>query len=232
MSLLDDLKQQAESLALRERAVQDNRSAKLQAAHSRLSAALQYWVEFFKTLNVVKPPVLRNYYLEGSNQLAGLVQCDYNVNGRRLTVDHRDYIDAIVLRFRCAAPGKIIIEKESQALVTRLQEHLWRHGLKFDLKETRGNGAYVERGTFSIQNEVVVTMTIAAEMDDAQIKLTVRNLPRLGEDTYVYDNDEFGPELFEEIGKAVLGQANQLRTLGRRQAQDFSSLAGAGAPSR
>ena len=137
MGLLDDLKRQAEAVALREKSVQDTRTAKLQAVHAHLSSALQYWVEFFKTLNVLKPNVARNYFLEGSTQLAGLVQCDYNVNGRRLTEEHRDYIDAIVLRFRCAAPGTIVVEKESQAIVTRLQEHLWRHGLKFDLKERR-----------------------------------------------------------------------------------------------
>ena len=105
-----------------------------------------------------------------------------------------------------------------------MQEHLWRHGLKFDLREIRGHGAYVERGIFTIQNEVVVTITIAADIDEDEIRLTVRNLERLGEYTYVYDYDEFTPELHEELGKALLSQPNRLRAFGRRQSEGVEKL--------
>ena len=58
------------------------------------------------------------------------------------------------------------------------------------------------------------------------ITLTVRNLERLGEYSYVYDFDEFGTEMLEEIGKAILAQPHKLRTLGRRQAQGPGAWSG------
>src|SRR5438105_11901417 len=93
MGLLDDLKQQADSVLLRQRTTEVDRLRKLQQSHEHIKSALQYWLDFFKALNVLKPPVRRNYYIEGTTQLEGLVQSDYNVNSRRISVDHHDYID-------------------------------------------------------------------------------------------------------------------------------------------
>jgi len=226
MGLLDDLKHQADSVLVQKRASEEDRTKKLQASHARMKAGLQYWVDFFKALNVVKPEIVRNYYIEGSTQLANLVQCDYNVNSRRVSVEHHDYIDSIELRFRCVSSEGVTIEKESDILVNRLREHLWTHGLKFEVREIRKEGSYVERGIFTIAGEVVVRLTFAAHVEDSRISLTVRNFERLGEYTYLYDAEEVGPELLEEIGKAILAQPNRLRTIGRRQSEGLSSWRG------
>jgi hypothetical protein len=226
MSLLDDLKRQADSVLVKQRTTEENRDEKLKASHARMKSALQYWVEFFKALNIVTPDVRRNFYVDGTAQLVNLLQGDYDVNSRRLTVAHIDYIDSIELRFRCVSDEKLTVEKDSNALVKQFQEHLWLHGLKFELREIRKEGAYVERGIFTLFAEVTVRLTFAADTENSQVRLTVRNLERLGEYTYVYDEDEFGAELLEEIGKAILDQPNRLRTMGRRQAAAAASWGG------
>jgi hypothetical protein len=92
MSLIDDLKQQANSLRQKHQVTQEELNQNLLIAHGKLKDALHYWVELFGSLNVTKPVIVRYYYLEGgTTRLENLVQCDYNVNGRRLTVDHKDY---------------------------------------------------------------------------------------------------------------------------------------------
>ena len=226
MGLLDELKQQAESLLVKQRTSEENQNEKLQASHARMKTALQYWVDFFKALNVVNPVIPRNYYIEGSAQLENLVQCDYDVNSRRITVQHQDYIDSIELRFRCASDTPITVEKESEVLVKRLREHLWQYGLKFDLREIRKEGAYVERGIFTIHGDVTVRLTLTADLENAQIKLHVRNLERLSEYSCVYDDDEFGIEILEEIGKAIIAKPHKLRTMGRRQAERSAAWGG------
>src|SRR5215213_579835 len=208
MGLLDELKQQAESVLVKQRTTEENESQKLQASHTRMKSALQYWVDFFKALNVVHPVIFRNYYIEGSTQLNNLVQCDYDVNSRRMTVGHQDYINSIELRFRCASDTPVTVEKQSDVMVKRLREQLWQHGLKFELREIRREGAYIERGVFTIDADVTVRLTMTADLAASHIKLSVRNLERLYEYSYVYDDDEFGPEVMEEIGKAILGQPN------------------------
>lgn len=226
MGLLDDLKQQADSILLRERSAEEDRVSRVKQAHERMHEALQYWIELFKALNVLKPQVVRNYFVEGSTTLYDLAQCDYNVNSRRITVDHHDYIDSIELRFRCVSNEKVTIEKESDRLVTRLREHLWQHGLKFELREVRREGAYVERGVFTVLGEVTPRLTFGTDVAAGRVNLTLRNLERLGEYTYSYDFDEFGRELFEEIGKAILAQPNRLRRMGRHQAEATGGWSG------
>ncbi|MDB5812600.1 MAG: hypothetical protein JWN94_4722 [Betaproteobacteria bacterium] len=218
MGLLDDLKQQADSLRQKQQVTQAELNENLRAAHARLKDGLHYLVDLFNSLNIIKPVVPRYYYLEGGvTKLENLLQCDYNCNGRRLTVDHHDFIEAIVLRFRCVGDGQITIEKQSEPMVQRLRDHLWTHALKFDVNEVKNERGYVERGIFTVKCEVPVTVTIGSDLENAQIKITLKNLEKLGEYVYVYDFDEFGKEVLEELGKVIIAKPNTFRTTGRRQ---------------
>ena len=218
MGLLDDLKRQAESLRQKQLVTQEELNQNLLLAHVKLKDALHYWVELFNSLNVIKPVIPRCYYLEGGGtKLENLMQCDYNVNGRRLTVDHKDYIEAVILRFRCVSDQKLTIEKQSDPMVQRLREHLWMNNLKFDVREFRNERGYVERGIFSIIPEVPVVITISADLENAQLKITAKNLEKFGEYAYTYDFAEFGREILEELGKAIVAKPNSFRTMGRHQ---------------
>ena len=219
MGLLDDLKQQADSLRQKQQVTQEELNQNLLLAHAKLNDALRYWIELFNSLNVIKPVIPRYYYIEGgASKLENMMQCDYNVNGRRLTLDHKDYIEAIVLRFRCITGEKLIIEKQTDPLVTRMREHLWMNNLKFDLKEIRNERGYVERGIFTVMPEVPVVITISADLETAQIKITAKNLEKFGEYTNTYEFDEFNKEILEELGKVIIAKPNTFRSLGKHQA--------------
>jgi len=218
MGLLDDLKQQADTLRQKEQVSQEEIIQNLLLAHAKLKDALHYWVELFNSLNVIKPQISRVYYLEGgATRMDNLRQSDYNVNGRRLTLDHKDYIEAIVLRFRCATEQKLTVEKQTDPVVTRMREHLWTNNIKFDLKEIRNDRGYVERGIFTIPCEVPVMVTMVGDLENGRIKIVAKNLEKFGEYTNVYDFDEFGKEILEELGKVIIAKPNNFRTLGRHQ---------------
>lgn len=218
MGLLEELQWQSESIIAEERAARDGLAARCAAAHGVLEGALRYWEQFCAALNVVKPPVFRNYHIEGTTQLADLHQSEYHAKDYRHTVDERDYIESVALSFRCTSNYGVTIEKKTAPVVDRLREHLWFHGLKFDLQEMRRDGAYIERGIFSVKPEVYVHVLMAADIERSQIRMTVRNLERLGAYTSFYDHDEVGIGLFEELGKALLGRPHKLRATGRQQA--------------
>ncbi len=160
MGLLDDLKQQAdlkqqdESCCARSRRptkVEPNKNLLL--ADAKLKHGLPYWTDIFNSLNIIKPVVPRYYYIEGgAAKLENLLQCDYSCNGRRRTVEGQDYVEAIVLRFRCIADGKITIEKQSDRAIKRLHDHLFSSGLKFEVKEIRNDRGY--RGARHIHGEL------------------------------------------------------------------------------
>jgi len=218
MSLLDELKQQAEALRLEQQVSQDERSQHLVLTHAMLKDALNYWVEVFNSLNVIRPVIPRGYYLDsGAARFDNLMQCDYNVNARNLTRDQRDYLEAIALRFRCVGDRKVTIVKHSDQLVQQIREHLWMNNLKFDLREIRNERGYVEGGVFTVNCEVPVMITITADLEDSRIKIVTANFETLGEYEYLYDYDEFGNQILEELAKAILGKPNAFRVLGRHQ---------------
>ena len=222
MGLLDELKQQA-VIALKEQqekeqVTQMGRDQKLQLAHAKLKDALHYWVELFDSLNVIKPKIPRHYYLEsGTIKLENLMQCDYNVNERRLTLNHVEFIEAIVLHYRCVADGKLTIEKHMDPVVRRMREHLVTNNLKFDLKEFSNDYGYIERGVFTVTREVPVTINIVADMANMQVKISTKNLEKFGDYTYIFDFDEFGKELSEELAKVIMAKPSMFRTMGRHQ---------------
>ena len=218
MGLLDDLKQQADSLREKQHVTQAELNQNLLLAHTKLRDALRYWRDMFDSLNIIKPVVPRYYYLEGGvTRLEDLLQCDYNVNSHLLTVDHHDYIEAIELRFRCAAEGSLTLEKQSAPLVQRLREHLWANNLKFEVKEVRNEREYVERGIFTVKREVAVMINIAGDLENARIRIVARNLEKFGEYVYLFDFDEFGTAVMEELGKVIIARPNTFRTIGRHQ---------------
>lgn len=221
MGLLDELKQQAESLRQKQQVkrqlTQEEADQNLQFMHARFKDALHYWKELFDSLNVVKPVITRYYYLEGATKLENLLQCDYKADDRHLTVDQKDYTNTIVLRYHCVADRKITIEKQMAPVVQRTRDYLWMHNLIFDLKETHNERGYVERGVFTVSCQVPVLITIAAEIENLRVKITAKNLEKLGESVYVYDFDEFGKELQEELAKVILDKPNTFRAMGKHQ---------------
>lgn len=218
MGLLDELKQQADALRLKQQASQEERSQSVLRAHAKLKDALHYWVELFNSLNILKPAIARSYYLDsGAAGFDNLMQSDYNVNGHHVTRDHRDYIDAVALRFRCIAERKVTIEKQGDRLVQQTREHLWTNNLRFEVKEIRNERGYLERGLFTLNCEVPVMINIAADLENSHIKIITANFETLGKYEYYYDYDEFGNQIMEEIAKAIIGKPNAFRTLGRHQ---------------
>ena len=218
MSLLDDLKKQADSLRQQQEVSEEQVNQNLLAVNAKLKEALAYWVEMFNSLNVIKPVIARTYFLDSGNvKLEALNQIDYNVNGRRKTIDHHDFIEGVVLRLRCFADQKVAVTKESDAHVERMREHLWSHNVKFDVKEIKNERGYVERGHFTILCDVPVMVTLFGDFERGHIRIHTKNLEKFGEFHYVYDIAEFGREIGEELGKMILGQPNNLRALGHHQ---------------
>ncbi len=222
MGLLDELKQQAD-LALKqkrekEQVTQLGRNQTLQLAHAKLKDALLYWVALFDSLNVIKPEVRHNYYLDGGTiKLENLLQCDYTVNGRRQTVNHVEYIEAVSLQYNCISDRKVTLEKQMDPVVRRTREHLVANNVKFDLKEFSNDYGYIERGIFTVNCDVSVAINIAADLPNLQITISTKNLEKFGEYRYIYDFDEFGQELLEELAKVIVARPNMFRTLGRHQ---------------
>ena len=230
MSLLDDLKNQAEVLRKRQQSGSTLHDHFFREIHERLTVIHQQINDLANSLNTIRPEVIRYYYVEPSSVLEGLRQGDYAVSVKRKSIDHADYIEEVILRTRCTGPDKLVLEKEADALVTRMRDFLWSNSLKFDLRENRTERGYVERGLFTIEPDVPISITVSGLPDRGHILIVTRNLEKLGEVAYTYEMDEVDAPLIEELTKLLLGKPNRFRSMGRHQQPVRTAARGRWAP--
>jgi hypothetical protein len=217
MSLLDDLKNQAEVLRKRQQSGSALHDHYFREIHERLKVIYAQLTELATSLNTLRPEVIRYYYVEPSNVLEDLRQGDYAVFAKRKSIDHADFFEEVILRTRCVGTGKLKFEKDSDTLVTRMREFLWGNSLKFDLSETRSERGYVQTGIFVVEPEVPISITISGLADRGHLLIVTRNLEKLGEVSYTYELDEIDSALIEELVKLLIGKPNRFRSMGKHQ---------------
>ena len=217
MGILDDLKQQAESLKQQQESGRAARIQNLQAIQPGLWEASRYLGDLANALNVIKPQVYRSFYVDMANKLDQLAQCDYMVRDKRRTLDNKDYLEEVVFGFRSVGNQNLTIEKDSPEGVKRLRDYLWAYNFRFECREFKTAQGLVERGTFTVFAELPATATFAGDWDSGKIKLTLKNIDKTGDVDYLYDASETNLTLLDELAKFLLGKPNNLRHLGSHQ---------------
>jgi hypothetical protein len=82
MSLLDDLKNQAEVLRKRQQSGSALHDHYFREIHERLKAIYQHLNELANSLNTIRPEVIRYFYIEPSSVLEDLRQADYSISAK------------------------------------------------------------------------------------------------------------------------------------------------------
>jgi len=217
MGLLDDLKKQAESRqqlppshdeALRQHGYFD-------PVQNALTEVSRYVGELANSLNVVKPNVQRQFYIEGSTRLSGLQQRDYTVRDRRKTFENRDYLTEVSLLFTCQGSENLTFEKDTPRAIENMKEFFWGYSLPFECREIRNERAKVEKAVFTLIARVPASVVLSGNWDTGAFKLTLRNVEVLGNVEHSFKASDITHELLEEIGKLVLAQPNRLRDFGK-----------------
>lgn len=215
--MLDDLKKQAEARKLEEQSKQVEKNRSLQVVDAVLREIYRYTTELANSLNIVKPEVTRSLFVEGNVKLDNLRQSNYRVRERRKTLEQRDYLEEVSLRLSWIGREALVVERDSPTLIQRLRDRLGEYALRFECKETRNERGVVDRAVFTIDPEVLGAATFAGNWDTGKIRLTLKNIEALGVLDFQYDASEIDQGLLEELTKLVLGQASNLRNLGKHQ---------------
>lgn len=217
MGLLDDLKQQAESRKVEDQTNEAQRARNLLEVDTALRGVFQYFTEFSNSLNVLKPDVTRNFYIEGTTKFDNLRQGDYRVRERRKSVDHKDYFEEVTLRFSWTGAQALVVEKDTPALIQRLRDNLAAYNLRYECREVKNERGAVQRAIFTIEPEVIASTAFAGNWDTGKVRLSLKNVEMLGSIDLQYDTGELDGALFEELAKLLLGKPNTLRNLGKFQ---------------
>ena len=221
MSFLDELKQEAEakkqndleSTQTRMR-MEDLRMAMIEG---KVREMYQYLNDLAKQLNDLKLPLYRSYYIEGIGQDIKLLQGDYRVAIKNITIDHKDHLKDVLFGFKCSADKTYTIEKDTPVTIERQKDYLWRSGIKFEYVEFKNERGYVFRGVFTVPAIVPVSFLISGDFETAKIIITSKNFNMLVASEYVYDPAEINGAFMDEFAKFLIDKPNTFAKFGTRR---------------
>lgn len=228
MSFLEDLRRKAEASkvqsALEEQAEINALSQNFLLVQGKLREAAAYLTQLAEHLNVLQHKINRNYFVDGYGLLQNLSQREYAVSMEKITIDQKDFINLINLRFKCATPEPLAVEKVGVPLISSYKDYLWKNNLKYECTEYRDAKGQIARAMFSLAGEIQVHVTLSASFEDAVLTLTVRNFNGFTAEKFVYGVNELNVKLLDEFAKYLVEQPNELRYLGVEQQRKLAAL--------
>lgn len=228
MSFLEDLRRKADASktqsALEEQAEITALSQNFLLVQRKFKEIAGYFTQLAEHLNILQHKINRNYYIDGYGLVQDLTQRDYVVSIEKITIDQKDFINVINLRFKCVTPAPLIMEKVGAPLIKGHKDYLWKNNLKYQCTEYRDAQGQIARAQFSLEGEIPVHFALSASFEDAELTLTIRNFNGFTAEKFVYNVNELSVELLDELAKYIIEQPNNLRYLGAQQQRKLAAL--------
>lgn len=207
MGLLDDLRQQADSIRDSEeklKAQQEQLEAWSRVeVIPKLTQIYSYLNELISHLGVIQPVIAVAYPLKGYGTLEKLAQGDY-----KLTADSRDDMSRVTLVFTCEGKGDVSFNVEGKPQVERLREHLVGCNMPFTSREYRDDRHNLISALFNVEAKVPVLFNFKLAEDKTTINLSIRNFEGLGTRTYRLQPEQIDAQLLDQMGHYLLRTDN------------------------
>lgn len=215
-SLLCELRQQAE---LRQRELQTaitDRSLVNESLDQALKHLFFYLHDFVQQLNILKPPIPRDFPLLEQSAIGQLSWQEGFSDYRTQSQSAGALVELVTFTCRLSGKGVLVVEKVGPA-VESFRRLLFDYGLPFNCKEFKNQRRYVERAEFEVRSEISVSARWRADFSQGRLILESRNLERLGSAVFSIHPQCIDYPLLDDFGRLILGQANRFRELANRQ---------------
>lgn len=221
MAFLDELKKQAELQRQQEQTQTQSKlvtvSQNFMAVQAKYKEIQRYLQELVNQLNVLNLDVKRSYFIDGFGLIDDFRPRDYALSIDSIRIGQKDFINALVLRFRCVTDKVIKFERDTPQKIDNQKDYLWQNNLKYQCAEFRNERGLVTRAVFTVASEVLVTARFSADFENARIILQVKNLNGLTINEFTYEVNEITQEMLDEFAKFILDKPNRLREIGVHQ---------------
>lgn len=210
MGLLDDLKQQADSL----RTAEADEAARLAEQEAYYQAvlrpamlrALTYLDELVKHINYVQPERTLYYPLGPDRQKTiALEQGQY-----KLLIDSSDTPRQIDIRVAAKLTQAALYVIPDLASIRYYAEHLDAYGLPYHRQDTLTNAHKVEKATFTLEGPLQHAVRIQADAEQQCILILLRNFGRAGVQRHRFYPDKLDDTLLDRLGRVLLHDIDSL----------------------
>ena len=209
VNLLDRLKQQAaEKLA--SEAKQTGLGEQQRGIISKaLSDTFSYLREFTNQVNTLKPDFPTRHFIGDQVKFDRLAWKEGFPDFRLVpgATDNRTF-ERVSLRYVLARKDAIVVEREHPQ-IELFARTLSDHGLTATTQDFKNNLGRTVRTRFEIKPEVVCTLVFVADYSTGSIRLTTRNVQRLGHEEYGIPLDALTDATMEDLALLVLGSSKK-----------------------
>ena len=207
MSILDELRKEAEAVAAeRERETTAVRAAQEQAK-ARIQPLMQslfkYFSELKQHLMVVNKEITTSYEIRDVGLVDALSQGQYGV-----ATDRVEQIDKFSFRCVCSRSGVLQVNQADTAAASAYRDYLRDNGLQAKVRDM-GRG----QSLFMVQPSIPVVVEFSADYARAAIVLRLRNLNAIGVTRHTLALDVVDEKFMDELAKALLRVPNRFEEL-------------------
>lgn len=211
MSLLDDLKQQAE--AQQRNSGKSNAEAHREALYQEqlrpgMHAIFRYLGELTEQLKLVDPDVRHDFNLPGIGEVKGLRQEGYIVNA-----DSTDQIKQIRLRFHCVADMEKEYAVKPKLKADETRDFLESQNMNYTEWPIRDSTQQIIGLNFQLQVKVRTNYIFQADLDQGVIKMTISNFEAFGMDRSVIQPKRINDHWLDDLGNFILRRNQNMHHL-------------------
>ena len=211
MSLLDDLKQQAEALqknhgpssgeALREALYEER-------LRPKMHAIFRYLGELTEQLKLVDPDVRHDFRLPGIGDVKGLRQAGYVVNA-----DSTEQTRQIRLRFHCLADSEKEYAVKPKSAANETRDFLESQNMRYAEWPIRDNTAQMVGINFQLQVKVNINIIFQADLAQGAIKMITSNFAAFGAERSVIQPERITEHWLDNLGNYILRRHQDIHQL-------------------
>lgn len=210
LGVLEQLRQQVQAQQQSDSVKERERVAQEKLMDTALRSIFSYCHELVQQLNILHPPIQRDYSLFGSFVLSNLEWSEGFADYRTRPDSAAALYEAVSLSAQLAKPAAVQIERDCLS-AENYRKSLFDLGLVFTCEEIKNARQMVEKVVFSISAEVRINLRWRADPDRGILVLETRNLERFGGMVYEIRPESVGQAMLDELARLLLGQPSRFR---------------------
>jgi hypothetical protein len=205
MDLMQELRLQAEALQKAQATHEAKREELVAAVETAMARAFKYFHELLKHLEVVKPANPTSYVIPQVGSFEGLTFRESFIDFRKKREADVELYHTVHFFIRWASDANLVVELDSQVQVQRVRDALWTCNVRYSEDEVRSS-ANPHGITITVPRNIVTDIEIRADHEQSALVFSTRNLMRLGPEDFKVPARDAGKEVFDELGRMLLGQ--------------------------
>ena len=211
MGLLDDLKKQADMVKTQQVSQQSMLQESIKLVDAKMHQTFLYLNDLLKQLAVLRPTNPTVYSIPGVGNFQNLAFAEYFIDYRKKKIFDKDCYDVIPLFIKWDSPTSLTVERDMPAAIQKVNDVLWRFGLKFTEEKIKNAGGGLQKMKFTVPSTVTCDITISADHDNCRLVLKGKHFFRLGADELRIPAGDVDEPLLDEFAKMLIGQPSVMR---------------------